>query len=63
LVTLVFGRSRISDLSISPPCLYEIGGYTAERKVYLDTGKVKINALDKTKHHVKPVIIHTNGKN
>jgi len=44
------------------PRLYEIGGYAAERKVSLGTGKVKINALDKTKHHVKSVIIHTNGK-
>ena len=39
-----------------------MGGPSSEREVSLETGKVILNALDKNKYNVKPIIISKRGK-
>ena len=39
-----------------------MGGRTAEHEVSLETGKVIVNALDKSKYNVKPVVITKEGR-
>ena len=39
-----------------------MGGRTAEHEVSLNTGRVVVNALDKSKYNVKPVVIKKTGE-
>jgi len=39
-----------------------MGGRTAEHEVSLKTGKVIVNALDKNKYNVKPIVIKKTGE-
>ena len=39
-----------------------MGGRTAEHEVSLNTGKVIVNALDKSKYNVKPIVIKKTGE-
>ena len=39
-----------------------MGGRTAEHEVSLNTGKVIVNAIDKNKYNVKPIVITKTGK-
>jgi len=39
-----------------------MGGQTAEHEVSLKTGKVIVNAIDKEKYNVKPVVITKTGQ-
>jgi len=39
-----------------------MGGRTAEHEVSLETGRVVVNALDKNKYNVKPIVITKAGK-